>query len=97
MTPEIAQHVGIDLQDYNLGNAIHYGTGRNDSPENILPLVDHLISETLSSEPLMIRTDHPHSVEYSGYQSRLALSIRFPVDVITSWQQAVELFSRHIK
>lgn len=74
---------------------IHYGTRENYDFHN------SEIIETLKFEPntaYLVRADVPHNVEYKTDNiHRIGISIRFPVEQIATWQQALSTFDPYIK
>jgi hypothetical protein len=70
---------------------IHYGHRQNMDTSKFALL------ETLKYKfnvPYLVRTDIPHNVEYSTtFKHRLGLSVRFPLDQIPTWEQALEIFN----
>lgn len=71
--------------DYDFANGIHY---------KILTEIEINDRCTLDqTSPVLIRTDEPHSVCYEpGFESRLSLSLRFPMSQISSFSKATDFF-----
>jgi hypothetical protein len=72
---------------YTKLNGLHY-------EERVKPGIPNnsiLIEETYSNSPMLVRTDIPHSVTYSGY-GRMSISVRFS-DQTLSWDEAVNILS----
>lgn len=75
---------------FKYGNAIHYGNRMNRDISKMKCLEKYIIKK---SKAVMIRTEVPHSVSYkSGFSSRSSVSLRFPLDKISSWKSALEIF-----
>jgi hypothetical protein len=74
----------------DLLRGIHYGQRNNFKP--LHAGYKRLDSVVIGTDPVLVNTSLPHSVDYAGQQeNRYGVSIRFdrPVD---NWEQAVELF-----
>lgn len=77
-----------------LGSGAHYTEWLNFNSE------DYSVIETgvlTKGNPILIRTDIPHSVKYSNYKNRISISLRFPIEEISSWDGALEIFDDYIK
>jgi len=80
----------IDNDTFKFGNGIHYGSRMNRDNSKMECLEKYTLKKLRS---VMIRTEIPHSVSYnSGFVSRTSISLRFPLDKISSWNQALETF-----
>jgi hypothetical protein len=79
----------IKTNDDNL-RGIHYGKRSNFDPiDDRYTLIDSI---NITSGPTLVNTSTPHSVNYSGKNSkRFGLSLRFS-NTVNSWSEAVELF-----
>lgn len=76
--------------DYNLGGGIQYGSIRNNDTSQFELLAECKMS---NANPLLIKTNIPHNVYYNtGYTSRLSLSLRFPIEQISSITEASCIF-----
>jgi len=69
---------------------IRFGYTSWDDKHDLVPI------ETLSFErntPYLVRTDVPHQTRYMSLDPvRVSVSLRFPPHIISSWQQALEIF-----
>jgi hypothetical protein len=80
-----------------LANGIHYGERW---PKDGVPA--HYKFEPIETfkfeqhNPVMIKTSEPHAVLYSGYDSRLNVSLRFNIKDIPTWDHAIDRFSEYI-
>jgi hypothetical protein len=72
-----------------LGSGIHYGEWNKSYPETYDLLENCKMKR---SNPLLIRTDIPHSVSYSKLKNRISISLRFPIEEIPDWKSALEVF-----
>lgn len=76
-----------------LASGIHYTKWMNFNSENYSRIDSCMLN---NKHPILIRTDIPHSVEYSNFKDRISVSLRFPVEQISSWDSAVEIFKNLI-
>jgi len=73
--------------DYLYGSGITY---KNYCTEDVICIDQFGLTAT---HPLLVRTDLPHNVYYNrGYYSRLSLSLRFPINQISSFEEAARIF-----
>lgn len=81
--------------EYYVANGIHYGErvspGQATEKDSFNLIKSHVMTKQF---PSMIRTDVPHSVEYSNLESRLSISLRFSVDDISNWEHARSCFNQ---
>lgn len=69
---------------------IHYGYRENNSAEGCT-LVEQLKMQFMT--PYLVRADVPHSVEYkTTYKHRIGISVRFPVEQVSTWETALNIF-----
>jgi hypothetical protein len=71
-------------------NGHHYGS-RHGEDVSQCKLLDHLVVKR--NTPYLVKTDTPHQVTYiSDVPMRISINIRFDVNDISTWQQALEKF-----
>ncbi len=79
----------INNDVFKFGNGIHYGSRMNRDSSAMRCLESYVHNQ---NQAVMIRTEIPHSVTYqSGRLSRTSISLRFPLDQISSWNCALEI------
>ncbi len=77
-------------ETFYFGNAIHYHERNNKSINGMSCLETYTFTQGKSA---LIKTDIPHAPYYgAGYENRSHVSLRFPVDKISSYDQALDLF-----
>ena len=81
---------------YVYGNGINYVERYDFSRPNVpnpswdfVPAYSHKFKHQCAT---MINTSIPHSVDYSGLESRLNISLRFNPNAIPTWESAIERF-----
>lgn len=81
-------------------NNLFYGKTYRTNEKNSLPIGAKLIESvqlSFSSFPILFRTDIAHGVSYkTNSVSRFVVSVRFDIDEISTWDQAIDIFSKHI-
>lgn len=90
-----------DTQTKKYPNNLFYGMTyykeKTDTHPKGAKLIEHVKFTSLSS-PVLFRTDIAHGVSYeTTVMPRFMISIRFDIDDISSWQQAIDIFSKYIK
>ena len=75
---------------FRYGQGIHYGHRRNTDSSKMKCIEKYQLKK---SKAVMVRTEIPHAVYYnSGFVSRTSVSLRFPLDKISSWDLALDIF-----
>lgn len=72
-----------------LGSGIHYKKWLNNETDDYSVLENSILNK---NNPMLIRTDVPHSVEYANYVDRISISLRFSLTQIPDWKSALEIF-----
>lgn len=82
-----------DYLERLLGSGIHYTSWNNKDYKSYRILETCVLNKQY---PILIRTDIPHSVEYSGFKDRISISLRFSPDKISDWKSALKIFNNLI-
>ena len=76
--------------DYIYGSGIHYDSFRNKDSTNYTCLES---CQLPVNKQILFRNDIPHAAFYpAGCETRISASIRFPLDEIKSYEEAVSIF-----
>lgn len=86
-----------DNPSYLYGNGINYveryDFNKLNPSENFKPIESCTFKHMCAT---MVNTSMPHSVVYSGLDTRLNISLRFDINAIPSWESALEKFKSYI-